>query len=110
MTSENSIFSSFVKSDQEKNSDGQIEKKFNIRAENISNQTANMEDINEQAILKDLSLKKDDRENQFKEKRLRQKIKLDYTASLKDKLTIPLHIYEVCNKLKVQVKVDNNNI
>lgn len=102
----NSIFSSIVSTGKVNNPDELIEDKFSKRAEEVSESATSFENYRESAMIKDLSLKATDREKMFKEKRLRQKIKVDYTQSLKDKLTIPLNVYEECNKIKVEVKTN----
>lgn len=61
------------------------------------------EDYRDEIASNEIRLRKNDREMMFKGKRLQQNLKVDWTLSLKDKLTIPLELYEECAKMKVEV-------
>jgi hypothetical protein len=50
------------------------------------------------------SLRKNQRERLFHNRRLQQSLKIDTISSLKDKLTISLELYEQCQHLKPEVK------
>jgi hypothetical protein len=103
MSNQNSIFSSIISSDKGKNADEPYDSKFSQRIEQISSQTTSFEKFKEEALEKDLSLKKDDKENEFKIRRMKKITKIEYAESLVDKLTVPKSLFEDCNKLKVNV-------
>jgi hypothetical protein len=103
MSNPNSLFQEFNQSNKTSNPEEIIEARMTQRADELFNQSISMNEVKEEITEKEESLRKNRREKEFREKRMKQTFKIEYTTSLKDKLTIDREIYEECNKMKVKV-------
>ena len=65
--------------------------------------TENFEQIKETEMSKELSLSHNNRDKIFMQRRIKNAMKFDQPQSLKSKLTIPLELYESCNKMDVEL-------
>ena len=96
-----SLFSAFTSGANDmSNPDTQIDKKLQQRQEQFSSE-ANFSQIKENAISSDLTLGSDERAKMFRMRRIQAKLNIESPISLKEKLTIPLQLYDECSKLEV---------
>ena len=79
----------------------EIEKKLQVRQEKYSN-SENFTEIKQSAISNELNRTKDERTKIFMQRRLKQKITVDKTESLRNRLTIPIELYDQCNQMTLQ--------
>jgi hypothetical protein len=87
-----------------KTAEDQIEEKMLGRVDELFKPKTSSEDYREEITSSEIRLRKTERESLFRGKRLQQNIKIDYSTSLKEKLTIPIEVYNECNAMKVKVK------
>lgn len=87
----------------QKTTEDVIESKMTGRVETLRTETT-YEDYREDTTEKEIRLRKDEREKRFRDKRLKQPIKIEMGQSLKDQMTVSQQIYDECSKMKVTVK------
>ena len=96
-----SLFSSNALNDI-KNQENAIDLKLQKRQQNFSNEE-NFSEIKENSMTNELSLGLNFRNKIFMQKRLRQNMNIEKTQSLKNKLTIPLELFEKCEAMNVEL-------
>ena len=99
---QNSTPSLFSDSFGTNNQDNDIDSRFQNRQEQSSN-AENFSQIIENTMTNELSLGKKSRDKIFKQKRLKQNINFEPTQNLKNKLTIPIELFENCNNMTVEL-------
>ena len=82
--------------------DTEMESKLKERQKDFEN-TENFEQIKETEMSKELSLSHNNRDKIFMQRRIKNAMKFEQPQSLKSKLTIPLELYESCNKMDVEL-------
>ena len=87
---------------KEDNQDKNIDFKYQKRQEEFSNEE-DFSKIKENTMSNELSLGQSSRNKIFLQRRLKKNIQTESTQSLKNKLTIPLELFEYCNKMKVDL-------
>ena len=100
MSSEQQNFASVFSASDSFNPDTQIEKKLQQRQENFTGEQV-LDQFKESSIASDLSLRNQERNALFKNKRIRARIDLNTTQSLKTKLNIPMELFEACNAMTI---------
>jgi hypothetical protein len=94
-----SLFGSNTENEGDSQED-KIESKLHKRQQYFSNED-NFSKIKENTMQNELSLGHNFRNKMFNLKRLKQNMNTEVTQSLKNKLTIPLELYEKCNSMNV---------
>jgi len=84
------------------NQDNDIDSKFQNRQQEFSNEE-NFSKIKENTMTNELSLGQNFRNKMFMQKRLKKTMNVESTQSLKCKLTIPLELFENCNKMNIEL-------
>ena len=79
-----------------------MESKFQTRQEAFLNEE-NFSALKENEMTKELSLGQNMRNKIFMQKRLKKSVNSEQSQSLKSKLTIPLDLYENCDKMQVEI-------
>ena len=92
----------FSNSLENKDQDAIMETKFQNRQEAFSNEE-NFSSLKESEMSKELSLGQNLRDKIFMQKRLKKNINIEQSQSLKSKLTIPLELYETCERMVVDL-------
>jgi hypothetical protein len=80
-----------------------IDSKWQQRAESTKS-TTSIETVRSELVGEELSLRKNQREKLFNQRRLQLIVRSDTNNSLKDNLTISSDLYENCDKLKPTVR------
>jgi hypothetical protein len=88
----------------QKTTEDVIESKMTGRVETLRTETT-YEDYREDTTEKEIRLRKDEREKRFRDKRLKQPIKIEMGQSLKDQMTVSKQIYDECSLMKVKVNI-----
>jgi len=88
----------------QKTTEDVIESKMTGRVETLRTETT-YEDYREDTTEKEIRLRKDEREKRFRDKRLKQPIKIEMGQSLKDQMTVSKQIYDECSIMKVKVNI-----
>ena len=96
-----SLFSSNSINDKN-NQENEIDSKLQKRQQNFSNEE-NFSKIKENSMTNELSLGLNFRNKRFLQKRLKQKMNIEVTQRLKNKLTIPLELFEKCEIMEVEI-------
>ena len=96
-----SLFSSNATNDIN-NQENEIDSKLQRRQEDFSS-SENFSKIKEYTMTNELSLGQDFRNKIFLQKRLKQSMNIEKTQNLKNNLTIPLELFDECEKLDVQL-------
>lgn len=86
----------------ENNQDNEIDTRFQNRQENSSN-SENFSRIIENTMTNELSIGKKSRDKIFMQRRLKKNMNVESTQSLKNKLTIPLELFDKCNQMTVEL-------
>ena len=86
----------------EGNQDKNIDSKYQNRQKEFSNEE-DFSKIKENTMSNELSLGQSNRNKIFLQRRLKKNIQTESTQSLKNKLTIPLELFEFCNKMTVDL-------
>ena len=84
------------------NQENEIDSKLQRRQENFSS-SENFSKIIENTMTNELSLGQNFRNKIFLQKRLKQNMNIEKTQNLKNNLTIPLELFEECEKMDVQL-------
>ena len=87
---------------KEDNQDKNIDFKYQKRQEEFSNEE-DFSKIKESTMSNELSLGQKNRNKIFLQKRLKKNIQTESTQSLKNKLTIPLELFEYCNNMQINL-------
>lgn len=98
---QNSNPSLFSESFGTNNQDNDIDSRFQNRQEQSSN-AENFSQIIENTMTNELSLGKKSRDKIFMQRRLKKNMNVEQTQNLKNKLTIPVELFENCNNMTVQ--------
>ena len=86
-----------------------MEAKFQNRQEAFLNEE-NFSALKENEMTKELSIGKNMRDKIFMQKRLKKSVNSEQSQSLKNKLTIPLELYQTCDKMNVDLSQFNEII
>lgn len=86
-----------------KTAEESIEAKMNQRNDMMYKNKSTIEDIRTDIHESEDSLRKVKRDENFHLRRLKASAKVDYSSTLKDKLTIDRELYDQCNNMTVQV-------
>ena len=100
MNNPTSLFSN--SSNNTNDQDTVMETKFQNRQEAFLNEE-NFSALKENEMTKELSIGKNMRDKIFMQKRLKKSINTEQSQSLISKLTIPLELYQTCEKLNVEL-------
>ena len=82
--------------------DVEMDSKLQQRQKNFSN-VETFAQIKESEMSKELSLSQNTRDKIFMQRRIKNTMKFEQPQSLKSKLTIPLELFESCNKMDVEL-------
>lgn len=82
--------------------DTEMESKLQDRQKNFLS-SENFDQIKESEMKKELSISQSKRDKIFMQRRIKNTMTFEQPQSLKTKLTIPLELYETCNKMDVEL-------
>jgi hypothetical protein len=84
------------------NQDDDINSKYQKRQENFKTDES-LEKIKENTMSNELSLGQNYRNKIFAQKRLKKSMNIESTNTLKSQLTIPIQLFESCNRMPVEI-------
>lgn len=70
-----------------------------------SNPIKSFDEVRTDVVDKAISLRKQDKDKKFENRRRFQTTNIDYTTSVKEKLTVDLVLYQQCNDMRVSVYI-----
>ena len=94
---------------EQKNPEDYIEKRYQIRQSEFTSEE-NFNKIKEDALISELNFGQNERIKMFNKRRIFQKKKYDNLNSLKNKIMIPLELYEECEKIIPDYNSINDNL
>ena len=94
---------------EQKNPEDYIEKRYQIRQSEFTSEE-NFNKIKEDALISELNFGNNERIKMFNKRRIFQKKKYDNLNSLKNKIMIPLELYEECEKIIPDYNSINDNL
>ena len=94
---------------EQKNPEDYIEKRYQIRQSEFTSEE-NFNKIKEDALISELNFGQNERIKMFNKRRIFQKKKYDNLNSLKNKIMIPLELYEECDKIIPDYNSINDNL
>ena len=100
-----SLFDEINKKLNESKQEDDVDQKWHLRNEKLKTKSS-IEEVRSDFVGEEENIRKTQRDKLFHNRRIQQNIvKVETSTSLKNKLTIPLDLYEKCNEFKPQVNI-----
>ena len=105
MAQNTSLFDEINKKLNETKQDDDVDQKWHLRNEKLKTKSS-IEEVRSDYVDEEENIRKSQRDKLFHNRRIQQNIlKVETTTSLRNKLTIPLDLYEKCNELRPHVNI-----